>query len=383
MIPIWGAIFIPFLTVAILLIFWRRRTKWWEAGIPLLVSALLIAGSSWIAENVGTKDQETWGAWPVEAQYYERWNEYIHKTCYNTVSCGKNCSTQVPYDCSYVSTHAARWAVHDSNKARHNISQKTYQHFVKLYSAQPTFKDLRRRFHTLDGDMYWVAWPETAETLEPITTTHRYENRVQASRSVFSYVDLTPEEVEQHGLFTYPKMSLFDYPSVLGDCGAATKEADGRLRYHNAVLGAKKQLRMWLLCFQSDDPEVGQFQESLWVGGNKNEVVVAVGLSAKGAVNWVHPFSWSDEKAPLIETRDFISEQKTLQPVEAVDFLAARLEEGFVRKQFAEFSYLTVEPPLWTIIVTYVMTLLVNVGLSYWLIHNEFHDQGGYRRSRR
>ena len=373
---IYGAMIIPLVTAVVLLLFFQHRTKWWEIGIPLVISLALCAGFKMLAEHSATRDTEYWGSWVTSSHYYEPWNEYIHKTC-STTTCsgGKNstCTTSY-YDCSYVQSHSARWTVQDSGKVAHRINQTSYKHFVKLFGMSPQFVDMHRSYHSKDGDQYRIFWPETKDTLEPLVTLHTYENRVQAAKTVFSFVDVSDEQAQAQGLFAYPKISLFNTPSVLGNCGASADQANKGLRYHNAVLGREKQLRMWLLCFQGGDLARGHLQEAYWTGGNKNEVVVTVGLSEAGDVLWNHPFSWADDQTPIIEIRDFIAAQGKFDPVSAVEFMAPTLQKSFVRKHFADFSYLTVEPPTWAIIMTWVITLLVNIGLSFWVVHNEFAE---------
>jgi hypothetical protein len=51
----------------------------------------------------------------------------------------------------------------------------------------------------------------------------------------------------------------------------------------------------------------------------------------------------------------------------------------FVKKDFREFSYLHVEPPGWTVALSWAIILLVNAGVAWWIVANEFHDG---RRSR-
>jgi hypothetical protein len=65
---------------------------------------------------------------------------------------------------------------------------------------------------------------------------------------------------------------------------------------------------------------------------------------------------------------------KTFDPVAAVEFIGPTLAEEFERKHFEDFSYLTVDPPLWAIITTYVVMLLVNGGLGYFVVMNDFHE---------
>ena len=368
---IWLALLIPLLTAVILAVFFHHRTKWWEFAIPFVVSLLLVGGFKVLGEYSATKDMEIWNGWVTQSRYYEDWNEYIHQTCSRCVGHDKNgaCSNTMTYDCSYVRYHPEYWEIIESNGTEFEVSKKAYDYLVHLFiplGARPTFVDLGRNYHDNDGDMYKADWPQTDGTVEPVNMSYSYENRVQASRSVFNYQHINDAEALKLGLFAYPQVGLFNYPSVLGDCGQGTKEANELLRFHNSKLGAQKQLRMWVLCTNSADPGFGQLQESYWVGGNKNEVVVILGQG------WTHVFSWTDNKVPLIKIRDFANRYR--DTVMLVNFMAETLGQEFQRKDFQEFSYLTVETPTWCIITTFVLTLLVNAGLSYVIIINEFHD---------
>lgn len=370
---IWGAMVIPLVVAIALLFFFHHRTKWWEFAVPFAVSILLIAGFKFGSEISQTKDVEYWGGWVTEARYYEDWNQYIHRTCTRTVSCGKDCTTTQIYDCSYVQYHPEYWHIKDSNGAGHNISQKSYNSFVQLFGMKPVFKDMRRGYHTNDGDMYHVDWPGSVETVEPVVTVHDYENRVQAAKTVFKFQDVGPFEIDTYNLFSYPEPTLLDYPAVLGDCGPTTKAGNERLRYHNAVLGRSKELRIWILCFQDNSYGAAHFQESFWDGGNKNEAVITIGL-VDDDVQWAYVFSWSESEMFKVEIRDHLMDRKNLDLVQVADFAAQSLQTHFIRKPFSDFSYIKVEPPTWAVVTTFILTLLINLGLSYWLIHNEFHD---------
>jgi hypothetical protein len=374
---LYGALIIPFIAALVMLIFFHKRTKWWELGIPFVAAAVLIAGFKIGGEYAATKDGEFWGGWVVEVRYYEDWDEWITKTCTRSVSCGKDCTTTESYDCSYEEYHPEYWQVNGSNGEARRVSQNAYNTLVKKHGTPVVYKDLHRSHNGNDGDLYFNQYPGTEVAFTPIFTDHSYENRVQASRSVFSYRPIDEEEVAARGLFTYPEsVGLFDFPSVLGDCGPGTKAANQRLQYHNAKLGRAKQVRMWMLCTDSADPTFGQDQESLWVGGNKNEVVLVKGNG------WQHIFSWTDHKEPIIETRDHVASMTTFDPVGAVDFMAGKVGAEFERKHFEDFSYLTVETPTWAIVTTWILVALASGALGYWNVVNDFHDDKSGRRFR-
>ena len=369
---IYSVLIVPFAAAGIALILFPHKIKWWEAVLPLFVAMVTVVAAKAIGENMATRDSEFWGGWVITSHYFEDWDEYIHKTCSreHCTGSGKNrsCTTEF-YDCSYVDYHPERWELRDSNGQTHSISKNEYNRIVDRFNMRPVFKDMRRHYHSNDGDSYWVSWDGSNSKLAPVFTLHNYENRVAASNSVFNYRYISEKEAVAKGLFSYPKVvSLLDFPSVLGNCGPETNAVNKLLQFYNARMGRDKQIRMWLLCTDSKDPGFGQDQESYWFGGNKNEVVLVKGDG------WVHLFSWADNKTPLIETRNFIAEQEKWNATEAVDFMAKAMRDSFVRKEFADFSYLAVDTPFWCVALAWIITLLTNVGLCWWSVVNEYRD---------
>jgi len=115
-------------------------------------------------------------------------------------------------------------------------------------------------------------------------------------------------------------------------------------------------------------------QEDYWEGGNKNEFVVTIGVNSKGKVTWCYPFSWSDDETPKIKIRNFVQKQKKrLDLVKTTSYIGEQLQ-NFERKQFSDFAYLKVQPTKTQTIWAFVLTFILNIGLSIWIIVNEFNS---------
>ena len=54
------------------------------------------------------------------------------------------------------------------------------------------------------------------------------------------------------------------------------------------------------------------------------------------------------------------------------DYTHIEVEKRFERLEFTQFDYLKVNPPVWTIILSYILTLIACFGLSIFAIRNEF-----------
>jgi hypothetical protein len=370
---IYLALVIPIITALVLLIWFKHKTTLWEFAIPFGISLILTIAFKFGVETSLTRDTEYWGGWVEQIRYYEDWNEYIHKTCTETYACGTDSKGNTryctrTYDCSYVDYHPPYWRAYESNGMKLRISKDDYARLKAKFGTKEVFVDLKRNYHTDDGDMYKVDWGGTDETLEPITTSHTYENRVQASMSTFNYYEVDPKK---DGLYEYPGVNRHYYvPAILGPGGPTKQAAERKLQLLNAKLGRAKQVRVFILIFVDKPRDVGHDQENYWIGGNKNEFSLAIGVDSKYNVQWCHPFSWTKAELLKVETRQFVEEQEQLDLVALADWLYPKIKADFVRMPFANFSYLTVEPPLWAILVTFIATLLANIGVSLWVILN-------------
>jgi len=374
---IWLALLIPIVMAIILFVFFRHQTKLWEFLIPFGVSVALILFFKLSIKAVQVMDTESWGGWVTKAKYCQKWDEYIHKTCSEEYLCGIN-SDGMPvyctryYECNYVEDHPAYYEVIESNGSTISVDEATYKKLEKQF-GNSKLVDLGRDYYSIDGDMYETVWNGSDSTLEPATTTHQYVNRVLATsdpRYKFPIVDL-----KVYGLFEYPKITNFyEQPSILGNGGPTMPEAEKRLNFWNAKLGKDKEVRMFILVFTDKPIQAGYDQERYWQRGNKNEFILAIGVDKSFNVQWCHVISWTEVASIKKEAVDFVSSQGKLDLVKIVDWLGPKAKEKFVRKHFSDFDRLAVEPPLWAVILTYVVTFFVNLGVSYWIVMNQFQD---------
>jgi hypothetical protein len=376
----WLALLIPFAVAIVLLIFFRHKTVWWEFLIPFGVSLLLIFLLKFTAESAQTMDTEYWGGWVSKAEYYEPWNERV--SCrhpkYKTVRDKDGHTHQVQdgylhaYDVDY---HGPYWQVIDSNGETISIDKNQFPQLCNKFGNKQ-WVDMHRHYHTIDGDKFETNWNRSDETLEPVVTSHTYENRVQASSSVFNFPKVKKEQIKEFQLFDYPKIrDNYKCDSILGHGDPNQSEANKLLNFYNAKLGASKQVRMIILIFRGQPLDAGFLQEGYWKRGNKNEFVVTIGIDSENTIQWSYVFSWTESEELITKTRNFILDQKKLDLVNIVKWMAPNVESDWVRRHFSTFNYLKVEIPGWAMIMIFVITALVNVGLSVWIIKNPFEDK--------
>lgn len=112
-----------------------------------------------------------------------------------------------------------------------------------------------------------------------------------------------------------------------------------------------------------------------------NEFVVCIGIDDDRIVKWCKVLSWTQNRRLKSEVQDMVMSQKRLHLRSIADTMNVSLR-SFQRRDFKEFDYLTVEPPLWAIIACFLLVAAINVGLSAWIINNEYEEPHGWKRGR-
>jgi len=368
---IYGALLIPFIVAFILYKYFSHQTVWWELFIPLAVTLIFTFSMKALIEVVQVSSKEYWGSFVNRIEYYEAWNEYIHQIC--TRSCGKNCTTT--YNCSYVAYHSPYWQIITTTNETVGISQNEYSRLKTLFGNE-SFVELNRHYHTNDGDEYISLWKNDSATAIPVTTVHNYENRVKAAdQSVFHFTEVNESDKKRFSLKEYPQIKdYYKMQSVIGDSSEEGLLADKKFQYINGLLGHKKEVKIFVLIFQNQPIDAAFYQESYWSGANMNEFVICVGTDKERNVKWCKPISWTRSELLKNEVKNFVQSQTKLNLDSLAEFTKKKVDSEFVRRSFKEFDYLTVDPPMWSVILTYILTLAINIGLSVWIIRNEFEE---------
>lgn len=402
---IWFALVVP-LVAAITLASvpsLRRKTAWFEYFILFAPSFVLIPLFKWGSAATQTHDTEWWTNYAVQAQYYEpwveEWEEYVAETGYTDSDGNYHMTTPAHWE-HRIRHHPKRWEAVDNADGSHRISEGLYRQLVNRWKNEKE-KNLVRNNQTShgDGDMWYSNWTRKRTHMECFTTKHTYENRIQCSKSIFNFPPVSEEDAKT--LFTYPKVEGERAPSILGgEKMPKWAEANGILTRANAELGYGKnnkdgtpptgrQIRMWLLLFGDQPQDQAILQESLWKGGNKNEMVVCIGTSKTHEVKWCYVFSWTEKERLKIDIRQFVHDQDKIDLPAIVTQMRELCSKQWVRKEFADFSYLTVEPGFWCLFWTYFVQILVVGGIVTWVLMNDLdHDLGvrkfrGFHRRRR
>jgi hypothetical protein len=270
-----------------------------------------------------------------------------------------------------------------------SITKEHYNYLRRLWKATPKFLELNRTINRSffgcgeDGDAYVIKWDLNPLTSKSTTQANSYENRVQAAHSAFDFLDVTEKDVKEYKLFEYPEIERYGQENVLG-LDSIPNIPRNKIdtfkilaSYLNGKLGPEKHARIYFLFFEAKDQISASMQEAYWDGGNDNELVICIGIDSKTQnLNWVKPFSWTPNRQVIPEIREEIMSIGKLDPVAICNRVEGVVRAKYKRKDFKEFSYLSVDPPEWSIWVTAILTAIITFLLSRWATINDMGNNG-------
>lgn len=353
-----------FASMVVVLAFWPHRMRWWEFGCQIPLPVLACWGLASIGSCQAAADTEWRSGWVTEAQFDESWSEI--RTRVIVVSNGKTTSTRVV---TYVHVHPPVWRALLSGGGSRAIDAHVFWQLALRWNNQTAAPVPRSGPIVKHGGRIITRFPGDDALLEPYTVAVDYENRTQATPGLFRFGEF---EVAGQPVVDRPARCGLAVPAFIGPLGVDEQHALTALNARTSEQPGAP--RVVVVLFQGGTVATGQAQESHWKGGKRNELVVTVGLGPDRAVLWCWAFSWTPAQTLVAELRNRITAQTRLDLMPVLAWLREELPRSWRERDFAEYSYLVVPPPTWAIVLGLLLALAANVGLTYWLVVNEFHD---------
>lgn len=377
---IWFLMVIPIVAVLILSIFFQKKIAWWEYllvfGVPIII--IFVAKQSSI--HYQTQDTEYWNSYLVRAEYYEEWSTWDHEICTKTVctGSGKNqiCHAET-YDCSHCDRSGPQWIAYDNLGRSYTISQFYFEQLCKLWGNR-NFIELNRHivYHFgcgKDGDKYVTNYDNVFEHTIHACNKKSYKNKVQCSKSIFNFQEVTKDDVKRYNLVEYKdNFNVFDYNPIYGDNNGL---AINKLKWWNAHLGSFKKVHMNIIVFRNQPIIASEMQKAYWKGGNKNEFILCIGLNGENKIQWTKVISWCEIESLKLQVERIVASMDYNLPA-IVDTMANYVKKDFKKKSFDDFNYLSVEPTTNAIIISFIIILLFTIGLCVFVIKNNFDLEG-------
>lgn len=376
---------IPIITCIILYIWFRKETVWWEYFV-VFIPSVLGSGLLYLMFQAGRVSDVKFESYRVVSiRHYDKWDEWIRKTCTQRIKTGKNTYTTRTYDCSYRQVHHEYWEMITSDGRTMRISHENYDYYRKLWGTPEIFIECNRRYYRIDGDAQEYKWPGKVENLITVSRKKNYDNYFQSSLSLYSMEEISKEEAKSLGLYNYPKCEypkneiwVYDQNPIISDSCSYYRPGDIDIRrLQDLNCKSPGNFRCYILIYPAEKygPDIIDFQKSYWAGGNENEVVFCIGLSRNQNISWARSFSWSAENRLEAEILSEILPGDRFYMSVLIDKITKSYLSGAWKPlKFSDYSY--INPELYTTdyIIIFIITILINLGLSWYVIINEYRN---------
>lgn len=330
-------------------------------GILAFATSALFHLLAYLSQGV---DTETWSGKILEVVHQPTWVErYTYVETYTTGS-GKNQRTHTRLRTAY-RTHPATWTVFDSIPNSFCITEETFDAYVSKFRQHGAKKEYRRgsRGGMVSGDAndYFCVCP--GSLIEPTIDYRYFENRVRSGPTAFGFEKIDPKD---ETLPPYPNNGTHLVSDRLVD----------EARFHisvrdwdilNAKLGPAKYVNLILVGFGNQPSTQAHRLRSKWFGGKKNDLVLCYGWQ-DGKVTWSEVFGWTKSELCKSNLRTILLEG----PIDATILpkIEHEVRANYTIRDWSEFDYISIEPPLWCYILFFLVTIGGQVAY-YFVAHRE------------
>jgi hypothetical protein len=338
-----------------------KEVTWWECLIPTAVCFITAVIFQFVSVWGMTSDIETWSGQLFKATHHPRWVEEYTETETYTDSEG-NTQTRLV---TKTRTHPEHWtatANYGTMEERYEISKTKFREIASRFGGFVAKRGHKPGRIRGDPNIY-VAYNKTGYVY-PMNTTMRWENRVKAAPSLFSY----SEPPESAPIFEYPKSGHWKSNRLLGRAAGAVSIRKWDMM--NSRLGPIKKVNVILVGFGSADSGIAQYQEAKWIGGKKNDLVLCYGDG------WSYVFGWTDKEIVKRNLATILLKNKVNDDI--IPKIEKEIIANYVIKDWSSFDYIKVDPPGWSYLIFVIVLILVEGGLYAWAILNSFRTREGY-----
>lgn len=370
------------IAIGAVLLFRNKQVCWWEWLIGTGV-ALLVAGLMQLLATLGqTSDYESISGEIVKVAHHPEWVEEYEETHSETYQCGTDSKGNPEY-CTRTwtttehDTHPEHWVAHldfGVTTEEKDIEYDTYREIKKSFGGRIVDGGKQSTHHfggEFDGgDNNIYDTPNDKGVIYPVTSTLRFENRVKAAPSIFSFTKV-PTNITVHPWPMNP-----DWMNSDRLLGTATVLID-RYKFDcmNSYLGPRHKVNVILVGFGDKPSEYGHYQQAAWIGGKKNDLVVTFGGGTKTQpAAWAYAFGWT-EKEIVKRNLETLFTQKPIND-NIIPLMAAEIGKNYVIKDWSKFDYITIDPPTWSYWVYFIVMIVSQTGLYVFFHRNEYDKDG-------
>lgn len=363
---------IPIIFGAILWIT-NRHIVWKEWLGGAVISLVIASGFHAVSVLSLGMDKETWSGQVSSVTHYPywkaQWQEAVYRTETYYTGVGENRTMHTRRVFSHYETrtrhYPERWEASTTLDQEIDISEKFHNDIKVLFGNQvDTQTPYKANFVSGDRNIYVVY--NKSGAIVPVTDSRMWKNKIRYAKSVFSFVEV-PESISKD-LYEWPEnKNVFESNRVIGLAkdSISTKNWD----ILNSEVGPIKGINLIIIGFDSHDAMLGQYQEAMWFGGKKNDLVICYGPT-NDAPTWSYVFGWTEESLIKQNIQSLILEQGVTESI--IPLVKSEVIKSYKIKDWSKFDYITIEPPFYIYILYLIFTIAATIGYYYWSHNNEF-----------
>ena len=387
---LWFLLITPFIIPFILKPFLRNSLSWQEMGIQGIVCAIAVIVLWQGGKMSQVHDTEIWNG-VVQSKDY---TDGHYQTSYSCPPCTKSCTGS------------------GSNKSCTETCSTCYEdHYTRDWWAQLSIG--RVSFDTIDTtsrsrrDAFQSARWEKCRVGESASLEKSYVNYVQAESVASSIYDTNWEDMAfADQVPAYPR--VFDHyriNRVINQAGAPdtyVRAMNDKLNLHLQTVGYKKQANVVVILTNNPDQSFRYTVESKWLGGNKNDIVVFIGMDKQLKFLWADVMTFAlnegnfqlqvDLRESLMMMGGAVDSEANGQAV--ADLIIDEIVKGYTRPTMEARNHLAgqVAPSTRMMVITWIVMLVLSAILTFVFhkhevdiigaIRDAINRRGGRSRSR-
>lgn len=352
--------------------------EWWPLyAIAAIITELPII---WAMYRV-RRDREYLSGYATAIYHHEPWTERVVELVSYTDAKGKTRTRTVV---RYVH-HPDIWFCTLNTGGEVEITLESYHHICQMWSGEEEWIDPPHHNCVSGGGGQMKPFDDNYDNLVTATFEGLYVNYVRDSNSIFRHEEIGDKEAAQLGLIEYPPITeeRLDVDAILVSPRLrgveATDSMQRAIQRINGYYGAEAQIHIFVLLFDAAQGiATAMKQRQYWHGGNKNELVVCLGIEPSTSsdtpheVAWCKAFSWCD--APLLDnaTESWFLEHRNLDIEGYAEWLRGNINLWH-RKSFSNFKYMgkqlsprrTLMVSIFTLFVTAIMVVII-LAVTVW-----------------
>lgn len=375
-----------------------KKIVWWESLIGTVIGIIIVLLFQLVGTSSQTDDTETWSGQVLQVSYIPSWEEYyeyeVYRTEYYTTT-ERESYTEYYTDSKGKSKSRTKYRtviVRKSRQVFDHWGHATRQHYAEYYLidsfcnmsiSSSLYNDILNKFgnttkqtagrrktgdhnsHMISGDPMDYTSVNTTNYIYPVNKTCKFENRIKASKSIFSFVKIDEKD---DTIFSYPTSNdHFDANRTLGKVGVDKLV----IEQLNSVVGPKNHVNIIVVGYDDKPIEEALKLESKWISGKKNDLVIC--FSTKGSAlnkpQWVYVFTWSESDLCKENIKSIILKNGLTK--DSIPLIQKEIENNFKIKDWHKFDYITIEIPICVYIWLFIIEIVL---VGSWFLFAFFND---------